>query len=48
MRPMDIVMWIILASAFLAALKYSGGFATDVKSIDTFATDESKVLSGQA
>jgi hypothetical protein len=43
---MDIILWIIIASALVLVIMNPGGFAQDVSAISGFTTKESTILTG--
>ena len=43
---LDIILWLIIASAFVAALMNPSGFSQGVGAISTFVTGESAILTG--
>lgn len=43
---LDIILWLIIASAFVAAVMNPDGFAKGVTAIGGFVTGESAILTG--
>lgn len=48
MKVMDIVMWLIFGSLFVAVLRRPQAFASAVTAVGGFTTQESGILSGEA